>query len=413
MSHVFKKLGLALAGCAVMSACGPVDGEEGAKDVSEAEPMATQQSELLSGDCTGIRPNGPGPRIVNKITVGPDVDCVSGTSDSAGHMALGTFVPFSDVATYRVQEETGGPTLGTFGGYQLFDILPSFTSFQAFQHYPDNTAYLLTWNHNGSPVSTTRLDQGSLDSSRMFDMESDYGGGVVFAYGSRDNFHNHFYVVTMQRFFQGGAPRHDRVIVAASPNQPTFIVAGVNWTRHALVVYDGMMEGFGYGHIAAAWFNSDGVRLTSAFDIGMLANPGASHSFRLFPLYDGQMVLRVDGNWTYVIPTSPGPGTAPPAWLASHPNTDLHFIRNYRGYALAPHGFESVPACYQRFYLYAQNGNYCGSATFGVDSDPCVTNSIALGKDGTVIQTLPTSRETCSSFGPCTCTRYIYQNVLQ
>jgi len=96
--------------------------------------------------------------------------------------------------------------------------------------------------------------------------------------------------------------------------------------------------------------------------------------------------------------------SAPPAWLAARPGKALHMVRGGKGYAVLPMS-ENSAACEQRVEVISPTGQLCGSSLFSIGGGACVTGSIAVGYDGTVVQQGPRERETCSANDHiCTCT---------
>lgn len=387
---------LTLAGCGA-----PHDGAP--PQVEEDIALASEQEALLSSDCTGIRPSAPVPHITETRPYGSDRLCWRGTSDGMGNVALGVIDTLGDSAFWSPTPSAGGPPAGpSMSGLTMYELFPTHGSFQGLSVSPGagTEMVLKTWTHNGTPLSSTRVDRSAVDSNRQVDISLDRGGGVLVVYGGQSNTGNHFFSLTAQRFFPDGTARSATAPVASTHDVPAWIVGGVGFYRESLVLFDGAVAGLGGEHVAGRWLDPVGNPLTPVFDAGRISGIYGG-VLALAPLYDGSMVLQLNGQWVLRIPRRATTSTPAPAWLVSHANTKLEWIRGGRGYGLVPFSGESVSVCRQRISLHAQDGTFCGTATFTVDDSPCVTRELDIGRDGTIIQVSP--RSTCAG-GPCTCT---------
>lgn len=408
-SYSFRRT-LALASYGLVSlltACGPT--QDGAPASDEEVPPAVAQSEL-SSDCTGIVP-ALGTPVTHTMLIGSATECWRATSDGMGNVALGTLDLLGGYGFWSPTPRTGGaPTGPSMSGLSMFELFPNWGSFQGLSVAPGAAEIRLeTWTHNGTPLANLRIDGGSADTNRREHLSPDRGGGVLMVYGGQSNFANHWFVLTAQRFFPDGSARSaPRVVFSSGPSVPAWVLGGVGFYRESLVLFDGAVAGMGGEHVAGIWVDPVGNLLTPVFDAGRVSGIYGS-SLALAPLYDGSLVLQMNGQWVLRIPRRATSSTAAPAWLVSHPNTQLEWIRGGRGYGLTPFGFQSVSVCRQQISLHAQDGTFCGNATFSVDSAACTTRQIDIGRDGTVIQVSP--RNTCSG-GACTCTRRWWPQVL-
>lgn len=408
-SYLFRRA-LALASYGLVSwlaACGPTQERAPASD--EEVPLAVAQSEL-SSDCTGIAPT-LGTPVTHTLLLGSNSGCWRATSDGMGNIALGTLEWFGEYGYWSPTPRTGGPPTGpSMYGIGMYELFPNWGSFQGRSITPrGEEIWLKTWTHNGNPLANVRIDHGSADTNRREHLSRDRGGGVLMVYGGQSNLGNHWFVLTAQRFFPDGSARSaPRIVHSSGPSVPAWMLGGVGFYRESLVLFDGAAAGMGGEHVAGIWVDPVGNLLTPVFDAGRISGIYGS-SLALAPLYDGSLVLQRNGQWVLRIPRRATSSTPAPAWLASRPNTQLEWIRGGRGYGLTPFGFQSVSVCRQQISLHAQDGTFCGNATFSVDSAPCITQQIDIGRDGTVIQVSP--RNTCSD-GGCTCTRRWWPQVL-
>jgi hypothetical protein len=79
--------------------------------------------------------------------------------------------------------------------------------------------------------------------------------------------------------------------------------------------------------------------------------------------------------------------------MTARPNARLQLTRGGRAYAVLPLGAVDVP-CTQSLEVVAPDGTSCGARDYPIAAGTCTTRDLALGADGTVIQSLPDSLET-------------------
>jgi hypothetical protein len=178
--------------------------------------------------------------------------------------------------------------------------------------------------------------------------------------------------------------------------------AGVDLLGRTLVVTNG--EKFAPETISAQWFDRDGAALTGEFVLATGFTAGESTWFETSPLIgSGLAVRRMDYSYAQpgifharalaVVDSGQPSVHAPPAWMASRPDTRLQITRSGRGYAVVPYGAKAV-TCSQRIEVLAPDGASCGGRDYPIASGTCDTHDLALGADGTVIQLLPDTMET-------------------
>lgn len=159
---------------------------------------------------------------------------------------------------------------------------------------------------------------------------------------------------------------------------------------------------FGANTWAGEWFDPAG-NAGPVFEA--LTGVLPTQTLALFDRVGSGLFLSDGFHWIGQIDAMATGFTAAPAWLVSRLNTTLHMARGGTAYAVLPLQGASGN-CEQTIEVVAADGTSCGSATFTVGGGACdTTGPIIVGYDGTVVQELPTARETCTAANhQCTCT---------
>lgn len=165
------------------------------------------------------------------------------------------------------------------------------------------------------------------------------------------------------------------------------------------------------GPVEGQWFGPAGTQATGVFPLAGVSTFFGSGNLDLAPLIGGGLALRrvalADtpccgprvryGEWLAVIPSGSAASVPAPQWLASRPNTSLELASDGRAYAMLPMARSTASPCVQVVEILAPAGNLCGTVDFTIDENAaCETKDLVLGRDGTVIQQLPTSFEQIS-----------------
>lgn len=193
----------------------------------------------------------------------------------------------------------------------------------------------------------------------------------------------------------------------ALPGTGTIFGAGVDAKGRTLIISDGT-QAFGPNTIAGQWFDADGSVLSTPFALIRGFDPALATWFEASPLIGSGLLVqgvvpfldgtpRVYRHNLLVIDdggTSPRP---PPDWLARRVDTRLQRLPSGKGYAVLPDGANGVP-CTQHLEVVARDGTSCGERAFQISDGTCDTLDLTLGLDGTVIQQLPTEKETWATF---------------
>lgn len=117
-------------------------------------------------------------------------------------------------------------------------------------------------------------------------------------------------------------------------------------------------------------------------------------------LADG--TVEIQSQWVDAFAARSTAPQAAPDWLAFWGNSDLAVIRNGAGYAVLPNPTQ-MTGCAQTVSILAPDGTACGSQTFTLSSQSCTTAALTVGRDGTLIQQVPKSLESCTAGGNCPC----------
>jgi hypothetical protein len=163
---------------------------------------------------------------------------------------------------------------------------------------------------------------------------------------------------------------------------------------------------FGANTWAGEWFDPAG-NAGPVFEA--LTGVVPTQTLALFDRVGSGLFLSDGFHWIGQIDALATGFTAAPPWLVTRINTTLHMARGGTAYAVVP--LQSASAnCEQTIELVAADGTSCGSATFTVGGGACdTTGPIVVGYDGTVVQELPSTRETCTAANhQCTCTYHAW-----
>jgi hypothetical protein len=156
---------------------------------------------------------------------------------------------------------------------------------------------------------------------------------------------------------------------------------------------------FGNGSWAGQWFDASG----NAGQI-FLAIQGPATPAALYERIDTGLFVTDGTNWLGQFDSMATSLAPAPSWLMGKPKTVVRPVHNGSAYGVVPNAGVTGP-CTQPVEVVLANGQSCGTASFGVDTGSCTTNSIIVGIDGTVVQQLPRDREApCSPGAPCNCT---------
>lgn len=197
-----------------------------------------------------------------------------------------------------------------------------------------------------------------------------------------------------------------------APPLTVFVAAiGVDRQGNVLALHeepDGL-HGFWVDHTGTKHPDFQLMSAAAISGLGFGTNP----QLTLEPQVGGGLFLRA-GNYGNPTP-DPGSkwiaaldplGTAAhpaPAWLSARIGTDLHMIHGGSAYGVISLQ-TNLGSCKQAVEVVTAHGESCGAATFDLGAGACTAKLLQLGYDGTVIQQLPGSMETCSDQYTCSCT---------
>ena len=182
---------------------------------------------------------------------------------------------------------------------------------------------------------------------------------------------------------------------------PTVFGAGVDLLGRAIVIFSGGSA----GAVEGVWIDTNGMVKGGVFTIFSNFQPGVSTWFETSPLIGGGLALRrmdapaggLDNRrtsqWLAVLPSGEMRTDPVPDWLAQRPNTNMALARNRLAYAFLPWTAD-LSSCNQQVEVTAPSGVSCGKVDFPVDGNACHGRELRLGLDGTVMQMLPSDRET-------------------
>lgn len=335
---------------------------DGGPDLASAEPG-------LSSSCDGVLPTvaqAGGAADFDLGTMG--ADCRGATSDGRGAVALllqGS-ANSNDQPYAEVEAADGGlerePTAQ--------DLAPQPAGFAVVGVHLDlqlGTPHDSFFHFSFSPDPPPLL--ADLDG---FAIAAAPGGGALVAEATA-NLVSRF--LSARRFDAAGRLVAAPVEIEA-PADAAFATkaVAVSTQGEGLVAFTGMVP-LDDGWIDGMWVHPDG---SSDRAVVRLA-AGRPRKLALRPLADGSIAVRADGVWVARARPS-GAVEAPPAWLASHPSSELFLRASGKGYVLqAAGGVDPGTNCAPMAELRAPAGNLC--AVVGTVGRPAAAS---LGLDGTL-----------------------------
>ncbi len=147
--------------------------------------------------------------------------------------------------------------------------------------------------------------------------------------------------------------------------------------------------GFADDDLVGVWFDPAGAALTGWFRVG--AGGAATHQWLAHALIGGGAAVRIDGAWTYFIPSGKAEAQPAPAFLAENGNADFTLVRGAKAYAVLPRSGDRT-----QLKLYSASGDLCGTVKFPA-------GGLTTGADGSVI----------ASSGDRGCTKTVWPALLR
>ncbi|SEU14127.1 hypothetical protein [Stigmatella erecta] len=335
--------------------------------------------------CEGLLPEqlGPSRSIVLKAN-GPSADCGPGAGDGAGFLALMNSGPFGATAWDMVSGE-GVPTgKRVYGGDSTNSTMPQPQGFHVVTSSPGG-ATLHAYSSEGGGLNS----QGLTDSQgEPYSVAADPQGGALAAVWKTSE-SGISQVLTYQFLDAAAVPLGEPTEVARGPLAANrFVVAGVDTQGRALLLWSSA----GANTWTGQWLSRQGGLLGQPFTFPA---PAVSAPFwRLYPLAGGGLALQGDAQWVAWFPSGEAEAPQPaPAWLASHPGSQLALIRNQQANVLIRMPTMSGAGCQESLLVFASDGTACGELLFPPDGSTCFQRQLGVGLDGTVIQQVDRSAQ--------------------
>jgi hypothetical protein len=210
------------------------------------------------------------------------------------------------------------------------------------------------------------------------------------------------FIVVLDNLDATGAVRWSRTLPDPfAAGAQGFVQVAVDRMGNTLALWASTAR-FGANTWAGEWFDPAG---NAGPVLEALTGVVPTQTLALFDRVGSGLFLSDGFHWIGQIDALATGFTAAPSWLVTRINTTLHMARGGTAYAVVP--LQSASAnCEQTIEVVAADGTSCGSATFTVGGGACdTTGPIIVGYDGTVVQQLPATRETCTAANhQCTCT---------
>ncbi len=164
------------------------------------------------------------------------------------------------------------------------------------------------------------------------------------------------------------------------------VVEDANGNR-LILVHGAAADGFATDDLLGSWFDFGGNSVTGWFRVAS----GAGRLDLAHALIGGGAVLRIEGAWTYFIPSGKAEVQPGPAFLEQNPQTDFTLVRGAKAYAVLPRSGDT-----SQMKLYSTSGDLCGTVKFP-------NGSLTTGADGSVI----------ASSGDRGCTKTVWPALLR
>ena len=350
-----------------------------------------------STDCDGLVPSTLPATIIHSENLSQQIDGqFCGVPQGNGHGFVAYAATNDSQASWTILSPTGTPQ-GTVGAHSG-DLFPAPSGFIGY---------------GGSSASQTVAilgydDVGTLLNNTPFTGDAVYAlnpNGGLFAAGQLTPETVATSLDSTQVVFMFNADGSVRYGPVPLGTNAAIFGAGVDRVGLAVVILDGTKR-FGPGAISAIWFDAVGARLTPEFEVLHDFVPGVSTWFETSALAGSGLALRrmdtaatdptgeiLSSRWLALLPSGSESLDAAPAWLRSRPNTNLKLVRGGRAYALFPWA-ALLSSCEQTVEILSPSGASCGKLSFVVDGKACTSRELRIGFDGTVMQMLPTERET-------------------
>jgi hypothetical protein len=364
------------------------------------DPDVSVQVVDTSAECSGLVPHPPHSHVSNGYDIPSASTCLNGISDGTGHLATGERDPATQIINYHAMT-SAGTAIAQFSDTNLEPLLAQPSGYHSVTSSTDgSTVAQETFSNSGTMTATTPLSVSTFFDN-LWDLSANPAGGSLAVFRRVDNFHNHFFVLTAQRFNPDGSAVSSPTIIKTGPggDEPLWLTGGVSALGQSLVTFDFQ------AHLHALWLDASGTALGAE----IAGDPMSPSHPVLSPLLDGSMVFQNGGVWKLQFPNVGTTVVPAPAWLAADANTKLETVRGRKAYALLPFGGASAKPCEQRVEIRAPSGRLCGTLTFKYGTGACITKDIDVGWDGTVIQQSPV--ETCSG-STCTCSHRWWPRLL-
>jgi hypothetical protein len=317
---------------------------------------------VLTDDCDGLLPPAPGnPVVVEVGQLGNTAQCLPGTSDGSGNVALeysqdSTSTP---EPTQLLLFDGTGAQRGTRAGENtgLFEALSGYLVFDGLGATSASTI---------DPAGHVTAATGQIGEETRFASNNPLGGAVLAVATGTDGVPALIVSYDEHLHERWRAP----VPIAAA------IGLGVDRLGRTLILGDGRAAGPNQISVSGVWLDEAG-HAGSEFTVGT----GTNSSWTAVPrVGSGLFVRDFDKNWVAQVDSLAVRASAAPAWLAAQPGSNLHLAHGGTAYAVI---HPVADSCDQLIEVVAASGKSCGSVSFGC-SLPAVQATI--GYDGTVIQ---------------------------
>lgn len=379
---------------------GAVDAGTGSGGGSADAGSGNADGGTAASDCDGLMPAAPGAPSQFKL-VNQDLNqglCIAGETDGTGHIAVSwqdSFQPHD--SRYTFIDPATASAVGSFGGTRLV-LIGQASGFmggecQGADCFQDYVVVGPTGNRvNGSPVSGTSNGVQANDPT----------GGMIHARLSSQNDPT---TVLLDAIDASGNVRWTRALPEPfRAAEAGHVVVGVDRQGNVLALWMTSLGRFGNAAWAGEWFDHDGnagqefqAVSGGAFPTSLWDRVGSGLFLLGFPAGRRAWLGQFEPLATSL--------SAPPSWLAPHPDVTLHMIHGGAGYARLPLWGVRGP-CEQDIDVISPSGLQCGTVSFVIGEGSCSTDNITVGYDGTVVQQLPREREApCTAAGhQCDCT---------
>lgn len=350
-------------------------------------------------ECDGLLPRGDEAQAGVSFLAEEEYACIGGAGDGSGYAALGQqqgeraiFISasLSDGQLYSRFDAPADGLASQPGGWQFLQLEGGILFAQMVARDGSDAGKVAIAPSAGFVLSGSHAFASSPAPSE--------GGLAVTLESAIDS--SSRAVVARRLTAAGGAVYKQSFSVG---HLPRWVASAVGSDGTALLLWDN-----GTGGASGYWLSPAGAALQAASVDGL----DVSQAPELTLLADASAVGWTPGEgFRFHLELGSATPSGVPAWLAAASRSKIVGIREGRAYALVPRAEQASP-CGQSVEIFSRSGRRCGTLSFSLGSGRCTTGAIGVGRDGTLLQQLPTTCDSAGGVERCTCSHRWWPGLL-